>query len=319
MQVPVHVLNQNTKRDQGRKAQLGNITAAKVRASGRVASLLSGCPPYGLAWPHAVGPRGRTRATATPSLQIAESRNDCMSMYSMMSCAGGRRYHPHDPGAPVDAEDAAGRVRRNVQHDMFVCRAGIVLTNDGNAILREIDVSHPAAKVREDGRKAAESMIQLSRTQDEEVGDGTTSVIILAGELLSVAEPFLQKNLHPTVICKGYAKALEDALAIIEKMSFPIDTNDRAQMLNVVNSCIATKFTQRFGNLMAVSFSAWEDGAYPTCVQHVLVPMPMRIHTCMCASGQGLRAQVTAILNSTAQQSGMQHPRVYGYPIAAEQ
>jgi T-complex protein 1 subunit gamma len=60
---------------------------------------------------------------------------------------------------------------------------GIVMTNDGNAILREIDVSHPAAK----------SMIELSRAQDEEVGDGTTSVIILAGEFLSVAENFLQK------------------------------------------------------------------------------------------------------------------------------
>ena len=126
-------------------------------------------------------------------------------------------------------------------------------------------------------------MIQLSRTQDEEVGDGTTSVIILgentwnllfsqataplllivpdiviyipsaAGELLHVAEPLLAKNLHPTVICKGYARGLEDAVKIVEGMSFPIDIKDRAQMLNVVNSCIATKFTHRFGTLMAVS------------------------------------------------------------------
>ena len=64
---------------------------------------------------------------------------------------------------------------------------GIVLTNDGNAILREVEVAHPAAK----------SMIELARTQDEEVGDGTTSVIILAGEVLGVAAPFLEKNIHP--------------------------------------------------------------------------------------------------------------------------
>merc|ERR1719271_1902962 len=63
---------------------------------------------------------------------------------------------------------------------------GIVLTNDGNAILREIDVTHPAAK----------SMIELSRTQDEEVGDGTTSVIILAGQLLAAVESFLEKDIH---------------------------------------------------------------------------------------------------------------------------
>jgi len=64
----------------------------------------------------------------------------------------------------------------------------------GNAILREIDVGHPCAK----------NMLELSRAQDEEVGDGTTSVIILAGEMLSVAEPLLDKNIHPTVIVSGF-------------------------------------------------------------------------------------------------------------------
>lgn len=118
---------------------------------------------------------------------------------------------------------------------------GIVLTNDGNAILREIDVAHPAAK----------SIIDLSRTQDEEVGDGTTSVIILAGEMLAMAEPFLQRNIHPTVIIRGYMRALEDAIKIIDGLSFPVDVDDRSQMLNIVNSCIGTKFTQRFGTLIA--------------------------------------------------------------------
>jgi T-complex protein 1 subunit gamma len=75
---------------------------------------------------------------------------------------------------------------------------GIVITNDANAILREVDVSHPAAK----------QMIELSRAQDEEVGDGTTSVIVLTGEMLQVAEPLLQRNIHPTMICRGYARAL---------------------------------------------------------------------------------------------------------------
>lgn len=118
---------------------------------------------------------------------------------------------------------------------------GIVVTNDGNAILREIDVSHPAAK----------TMIELSKTQDDEVGDGTTSVIILAGEMLASAEPLLEKNFHPTVICRGYVAALEDAIAVVDKISFPIDVNDRKQMLNIVQSCIGTKFTNRFGSLMA--------------------------------------------------------------------
>ena len=90
------------------------------------------------------------------------------------------------------------------------------MTNDGNAILREIDVSHPAAK----------SMIELSRTQDEEVGDGTTSVIILAGEILAAAEPFIEKNIHPTVIVRAFMRALDDAIKVVDEIAFPFDSND---------------------------------------------------------------------------------------------
>ncbi|KAK9180594.1 hypothetical protein WN943_029805 [Citrus x changshan-huyou] len=118
---------------------------------------------------------------------------------------------------------------------------GIVVTNDGNAILRELDVAHPAAK----------SMIELSRTQDEEVGDGTTSVIVLAGEMLHVAEEFINKNYHPTVICRAYNKALEDAVAVLDTIAMPIDANDRATVLGLVKSCIGTKFTSQFGDLLA--------------------------------------------------------------------
>ncbi len=66
-----------------------------------------------------------------------------------------------------------------------------------------------------------------------------------------MAEPFLEQNLHPTVIVRGYVKALEDALAVIDAIAFPIDTNDRSEMLKIVNSCIGTKYTSRFGPLMA--------------------------------------------------------------------
>ncbi|CAN1312190.1 T-complex protein 1 subunit gamma [Linum perenne] len=118
---------------------------------------------------------------------------------------------------------------------------GIVVTNDGNAILRELDLAHPAAK----------SMIELSRTQDEEVGDGTTSVIVLAGEMLHVAEAFIDKNYHPTVICRAYNKALEDAIAVLDKIAMTIDVNDRGTMLSLVKSCIGTKFTSQFGDLIA--------------------------------------------------------------------
>ena len=117
---------------------------------------------------------------------------------------------------------------------------GIVMTNDGNCILREVDVAHPTAK----------SMIELSKAQDEEVGDGTTSVIILAGEMLAMAEPFLRKNLHPTVIVGGYNKALQMALEICEKIAVDVDVNDKAIMGKLVGACVGTKFSSRWNDKM---------------------------------------------------------------------
>ncbi|KAJ2928327.1 hypothetical protein H1R20_g8755, partial [Candolleomyces eurysporus] len=109
---------------------------------------------------------------------------------------------------------------------------GILLTNDGNAILREIDVAHPAAK----------NMIELSRTQDEECGDGTTSVIILAGEILAQSLSQLERDIHPVVIISAYTKALKEALEIVKRISVPIDVNDDAQMLSLIKTSIGTKF-----------------------------------------------------------------------------
>ncbi|GAA6058814.1 hypothetical protein JCM10212_001930 [Sporobolomyces blumeae] len=117
---------------------------------------------------------------------------------------------------------------------------GILLTNDGNAILREIEVAHPAAK----------SMIELSRTQDEEVGDGTTSVIILAGEILAQALPHLERNIHPVVIISAFKRALDEALKIIESISVPVDPSNETEMLALIKTSIGTKFVSRWSDMM---------------------------------------------------------------------
>lgn len=102
----------------------------------------------------------------------------------------------------------------------------VVMTNDGNAILREITVQHPAAK----------SMIEIARTQDEEVGDGTTSVIVLAGEMIAAAEQFLHQNVHPTVIIRHYKETLEEMVSLLEgPLSVPLDRNDKAALGRVVS------------------------------------------------------------------------------------
>lgn len=117
---------------------------------------------------------------------------------------------------------------------------GIVLTNDGNAILREIDVQHPAAK----------SMIELARAQDEEVGDGTTSVIILAGEVLAAVEGFLEKDIHPTVIVNAYFRALEEIVKITNELGVPINLENDEDLTKIVQSAIGTKFSSKWGDLI---------------------------------------------------------------------
>lgn len=135
---------------------------------------------------------------------------------------------------------------------------GIVLTNDGHAILREIDVAHPAAK----------SMIELSRTQDEEVGDGTTSVIILAGEILAQTYPYIEKNIHPVVIIQALKQALTDALEIIHDVSIPINLDDDAKVIKLISASIGTKYISQWSDLMcklslkAVKNVLVQDGDY---------------------------------------------------------
>merc|ERR1712130_799687 len=108
---------------------------------------------------------------------------------------------------------------------------GIVMTNDGNAILREITVQHPAAK----------TMIEIARTQDEEVGDGTTSVIVLAAEMLGVSHQFLEEKMHPTVVIQAYRQALEDAAVILrDNVATKIDLDDAVAVRKVIQSCGGT-------------------------------------------------------------------------------
>ncbi|EDO17389.1 hypothetical protein Kpol_1060p45 [Vanderwaltozyma polyspora DSM 70294] len=118
---------------------------------------------------------------------------------------------------------------------------GLVLTNDGHAILREIDVAHPAAK----------SMLELSRTQDEEVGDGTTTVIILAGDILTQCAPYLiEKNIHPVIIIQALKKALSDALEVIDEVSKPVDTENDAAMKKLIQASIGTKYVNHWSEKM---------------------------------------------------------------------
>ena len=107
----------------------------------------------------------------------------------------------------------------------------ITITSDGATILDEIDVQHPAAKM----------MIEVSKTQDKEVGDGTTTAVLLAGELLKKAGELLEDKIHPSIIISGYQKAAEKALETLESVSKDVDLDDRDTLMKLSNTSIRSK------------------------------------------------------------------------------
>jgi thermosome len=107
----------------------------------------------------------------------------------------------------------------------------VVITNDGATILKEIDVQHPAAKM----------MVEVAKTQDSEVGDGTTTSVILAGELLKRAKKLLEQKIHPTVITEGFRKAADKAIEILEGMSIKSGIEDEEGLKNAAMTCMSSK------------------------------------------------------------------------------
>src|ERR671919_1358209 len=97
----------------------------------------------------------------------------------------------------------------------------VTITNDGATILKEIDVQHPAAKM----------MVEVAKSVDNEVGDGTSSSVIFAGSLLEKAEQLISKDVHPSAIVDGYTAAAEQALKLLQKIAIKVDVNDKERLL----------------------------------------------------------------------------------------
>jgi len=107
----------------------------------------------------------------------------------------------------------------------------VTITSDGRTILDEMDVQHPVAKM----------MVEVAKTQDQEVGDGTTSAVVVAGELLRLAQDLMDKQVHPTVILDGYREASERALERLEEIAIPVDPEDREYLRKVAMTSMASK------------------------------------------------------------------------------
>jgi thermosome len=117
----------------------------------------------------------------------------------------------------------------------------VVITNDGVTILKEIDIEHPAAKM----------IVEVAKTQDQEAGDGTTTAVILAGELLKKAEEMIEQNIHPTVIAQGYRVASEKANAIVEKVARPVTPKDREVLIKIARTAMSSKSASSHSEMLA--------------------------------------------------------------------
>jgi archaeal chaperonin len=117
----------------------------------------------------------------------------------------------------------------------------VTVTNDGATILKEIEVQHPAAKM----------MVEVTKSVDNEVGDGTTSVAVLAGSLLEKAEDLINKDVHATVIVDGYKRASEKAIKVLREISTEIDSSDKEDLARIARTTMASKMVSGQSEILA--------------------------------------------------------------------
>ena len=140
--------------------------------------------------------------------------------------------HANIMAAQIVAEAVKSALGPKGMDKMLVDSFGdVTITSDGRTILDEMDIQHPAAKM----------MVEVAKTQDDEVGDGTTTSVIIAGELLSKAETLIEKKVHPTVIIDGYRKAAEKALETLEKIAIKISPTDKKMIKKAAMTSMASK------------------------------------------------------------------------------
>jgi len=144
--------------------------------------------------------------------------------------------------AKIVAESVKSSLGPKGMDKMLVDSFGdVTITSDGRTILDEMDIQHPAAKM----------MVEVAKTQDNEAGDGTTTAVIISGELLNKAEELIEKNVHPTVIIDGYRKAQEKALEILEKMAITVDLNSQDYAKKAAMTSMASKLVAEHREYLA--------------------------------------------------------------------
>ena len=155
---------------------------------------------------------------------------------------GGEAQRGNIAAAKVVAEVVKATLGPRGMDKMLVDTLGdLTITNDGHEILKEIDVEHPAAKM----------MVEVAETQDDEVGDGTTTAVILAGDLLTRAEDLIDKKIHATTIVAGYRKAADEAIRQLQAMALDVDLEDRSALKQIATTSMRSKIIGLAGDHFA--------------------------------------------------------------------
>jgi thermosome len=171
--------------------------------------------------------------------------------------------------AKIVAESVRSALGPKGMDKMLVDNFGdVTITSDGRTILDEMDVQNPAAKM----------MVEVAKAQDNEAGDGTTSAVVVAGELLSTAEALLEKNIHPIVITDGYKIAQEKALETLEKIAMSIDLKETSYLKKAAVTSMASKLVAEHKEALAdivvkamLAVAEKQNGGYKADVDDVLV------------------------------------------------
>jgi len=145
---------------------------------------------------------------------------------------GREAQHANITAVKIVAESVRSALGPKGMDKMLVSSFGdVTITSDGRTILDEMEIEHPAAKM----------LVEVAKTQDKEAGDGTTSAVIIAGELLNKAEELIDKNIHPTIIIDGYKKAASKALETLEKIAIPINLKKTEYLKKAAITSMASK------------------------------------------------------------------------------
>ena len=182
---------------------------------------------------------------------------------------GREAQHSNIMAARVVAETVKSALGPKGMDKMLVDSFGdVTITSDGRTILDEMDIQHPAAKM----------MVEVAKTQDNEAGDGTTTAVIISGELLNKAEELIGKNVHPTIIIDGYKKASEKALEVLEKIAIPVDLNFHGYLKKTAMTSMASKLVAEHREPLAdlavkaiLQVAEKEDGKHKVDVDDVKV------------------------------------------------